>query len=116
MAASLPVAHEPSPLVVATVTKAGCGGCHTIPGIPAAAGQLGPDLTNIGATATTRKPAFSADAYIRESILEPNAFIAPACPLGPCLANIMPPNFAQTLSDDEVTALVAYLANLQDGQ
>lgn len=116
MAASLPAAHEPSPLVVATVAKAGCGGCHIIPGIPAAAGQLGPDLVNIGATAATRKPEFSAEAYIRESILEPNAIIVPACSLGPCLANIMPPNFGQTLSEDEVTALVAYLANLQDEQ
>jgi hypothetical protein len=114
VAATLSAAHEPSPLAVATVAKAGCGGCHTIPGVPAAVGQLGPDLANIGATAATRKPAFSAEAYIRESILEPNAFIAPDCPLGPCLANIMPANFAQTLSNDEVIVLVAYLTNLQD--
>jgi hypothetical protein len=50
------------------------------------------------------------------SILEPNAFVVPDCPLGPCLTNIMPPNFAQALSDDEVMALVAYLAGLQDEQ
>lgn len=52
----------------------GCSVCHTIEGV--AAGLVGPDLTHIGTDAGTRKPGLSAEDYIRESIREPEAFVA----------------------------------------
>ena len=47
----------------------GCAACHTIEGLTV--GMVGPDLTQIGTDAGTRKQGLSAEDYIRESILEP---------------------------------------------
>ena len=77
----------------------GCAGCHTIEGL--SAGQLGPDLTKIGGRA-------DAD-YIRQSIVDPNAVIAEECPGGPCEPNVMFDTFAESLSPEELDALVAFL-------
>src|SRR5947209_2709734 len=54
-----------------------CPSCHTLTGVPNATGQIGPKLDGIATTAATRKPGTAADAYIRESIVDPQAFIAP---------------------------------------
>jgi cytochrome c1 len=29
------------------IVRYGCGGCHTVPGVPGATGQVGPDLTGL---------------------------------------------------------------------
>jgi mono/diheme cytochrome c family protein len=94
------------------VIKAACIGCHVIPGIPAAVGQVGPDLSNIGVDGASRIPGYTAEQYIRESLLNPNAFIAPECPAGPCLPNLMVQNLGDTLTAEEIDTLVAYLASL----
>ncbi len=52
----------------------GCAACHTIEGVTA--GLVGPDLTHIGTDAGTRKPGFSAEEYIFESIRKPEVFVA----------------------------------------
>ena len=86
----------------------GCGGCHTLGKL--AFGKEGPDLTNIGARADA--------AYIRESIVDPLAFIVENCPTGPCLFGVdtdaagMPLTYAQTLTEEEIDALVWYLTGL----
>ncbi len=95
---------------IAAAEKAGCAACHTIPGIPNAAGLVGPDLTHIGADAAGRIDGYSAEEYIRESIAEPLAFNAPECPFGPCPVGAMPP---LQLSDNEIGALVNYLVTLK---
>ena len=41
-------AQNAPPEVRAAVLKAGCGGCHTIPGVPGAAGLVGPNLGGRG--------------------------------------------------------------------
>ncbi len=92
--------------------KGGCVGCHTIPGVPGAAGRVGPDLSKLGSEATSRRPGASAEAYIRESILDPNAFIAPVCPSGACPSGVMLQTFAQSLAAEELDAIVAYLLTL----
>ena len=67
-------------------------------------------LTN----AATRKPGMSAKDYIRESILDPNAFIAPDCPDGPCKSpSLMPPNFGDQLTARQLDTLVEFLAGLK---
>lgn len=103
---------EAPPEVVAVVTKGTCFACHVIPGIPTAVGQVGPDLSEIGATATTRIPGYTAEEYIRESLLNPNAFIAPECPTGPCLPNLMVQNLDETLTPEEIDTVIAYLTTL----
>lgn len=98
--------------VVAAVNKGGCAGCHVIPGVPGANGQLGPDLSTIGVDATSRIDGYTVEQYITESILDPNAFIAPTCPNGPCPPGVMLQSFAQTLSETDLTQIVDYLALL----
>ncbi len=77
-----------------------CGTCHAIDGL--STGAVGPDLTQIGARADA--------AYIRQSILDPNAVIAEVCPSGACFRGVMPPTFGDTLSATEIDALVNFLA------
>jgi cytochrome c oxidase subunit 2 len=75
-----------------------CGSCHTL----AAAGTSGTVGPNLG-TVLKGKPA----AFIKQSILQPNAQVAPGYQ-----ANIMPQNFGQTLSPAQVNALVKYLSEV----
>ena len=89
-----------------------CYTCHTIAG-KSEIGVLGPALTGIGADAATRKPGMSAEEYLRESILEPDAFIEEGCMTGAgtaCSPGVMAPLVtAANLSDADVEALVQYL-------
>jgi cytochrome c oxidase subunit II len=75
-----------------------CGTCHK--------------LADAGTTATTGpeldKVLKGKDAaFIKESILDPNKVIAPGYQ-----PNIMPPNFGDTLSAEQVDALVQYLSKV----
>ena len=85
-----------------------CAQCHTIEGV--AAGLIGPDLSHIGTDAATRKAGMSAEAYIRESIREPEEFI---CPAERCNPGLMTNAITGTLTDEQVEALVAYLLTLE---
>ena len=79
-----------------------CITCHTLPGIASATGTVGPPLAGIANTAGTRKPGMSAEAYIRESIENPNAFVVPGFPS----PSPMPPGQA---AGQELADLVAFL-------
>ncbi|MDH3675291.1 MAG: hypothetical protein OES12_07330 [Anaerolineae bacterium] len=98
--------------VIAAINKGGCTACHTIPDIPGAVGVVGPNLANIGVAGAERIPGYEAEAYIRESLVEPNAFTAPECPTGPCITGVMPEIL---LEDAEVDVIVSYLATLGTG-
>lgn len=92
----------------------GCVSCHTIGGV--SQGQVGPDLTHIGTVAAERAAEAgvdSAETYIRQSIVEPDAYIAPECPSGPCPPGVMPQSFGKVLSKDRIEALVQYLLEQQ---
>jgi len=82
--------------------SSGCAGCHLIQGI--SSGAVGPNLTQIGEVAATRKDGLSAEDYIRESILNPNATTVEGYQ-----ANIMPQNYSQQLSKGQLDDLVAFL-------
>jgi len=73
----------------------GCGGCHTLADAKTN-GSVGPDLDKF----LKGKNA----AFIRTSIVDPNAFVEKGYGRG-----IMPQNFGQVLSKDEINALVQYL-------
>lgn len=102
-------------MVVAAITKGGCTACHVIPGVPGAVGQVGPDLSAIGAEAGTRVPGEDAQTYIHESLVNPMAFTAPKCPFGACIPGMMPQTVSSTLSPDEINAIVQYLLTLHGG-
>ncbi len=110
------------PQVLAAFQKGTCGSCHTIAGIPNAAGVVGPDLSDISMTAEEHfksgsytGKATTVEEYIHESILDPNLFIAPTCPTGACAPNIMPAALADTLTTDEINSIVTYLNGLPAG-
>ena len=94
----------------------GCSACHTIDGV--AQGILGPPLNGIGSTAANRLPGYSAEEYIRESILEPDAHAAGTADgldqdydgnlMLSTMAGILP-----ALSDEDIQNLVDYLLTLQ---
>lgn len=90
------------------ILDAGCLACHQI-GRLGEGHKVGPDLTAIGLSAGSRVPGMTAEAYIRQSIVEPNAYLAPECPNGPCLPDIMPRNYGARLSEDQLNTLVSYL-------
>lgn len=86
----------------------GCNTCHQL--VDAGSNNMGqgPSLNAVGARAL---PAGYADHqdYIRTSIVNPNAYIVDGYP-----ANLMPQNYAQQMTPDELDLLVAYLT-LQTG-
>ncbi|MDP6182808.1 MAG: c-type cytochrome [Gammaproteobacteria bacterium] len=92
-------APPPAPLTdpAAIVAKLACGACHKMPGHE---GQIGPDLTAIGATRDR--------AHLRRSIIDPNAEVAEGF-----LANMMPPNYGDPLYASELEVLVEFLAGMQ---
>ena len=85
----------------------GCGGCHALGSI--GAGVVGPNLNQIGTVAAERVSGMTAEEYVLQSIIKPNTFIVPECPGGPCAENVMPQNFADLLSDEQLNDLVIFL-------
>jgi cytochrome c oxidase subunit II len=80
----------------------GCGSCHTY--APAVAtGKIGPDLDHLKAEAAKANQPLVA--FIHDSIVDPNAYIAPGYP-----ANVMPDTFRTQISTGQLQALVQYLA------
>ncbi len=84
--------------------SAKCSWCHSThsehPGLKA------PNLHQIGRFAATRRPNLSAAEYILESIMEPDAFLAPRGRPG------MPSSTARELAPEDIRNLVGYLAGL----
>lgn len=91
----------------------GCAACHGNPDEPGS-NPVGPWLGNIANVAADRVAGQSAEQYIYESILNPNAFIAPECANDqPCLEpSAMPANFGDRMSLQEMADLIAYYMTL----
>jgi cytochrome c oxidase subunit II len=85
----------------AVFASAGCGGCHTFQ--PAGAnGAVGPDLDELPAAA--EKAGQPLAAFVRTSIVDPAAYVAPGYKSG-----VMPGSFGESLSEEEIDALVGFL-------
>lgn len=78
----------------------GCVSCHGKEQRPVA--EVGPDLRGLASRAASRKPGMSAEAYVRESIRTPSAFIVPGYE-----GSVKMPDLH--LTDDEIDAVVRYL-------
>ncbi|HVR88190.1 MAG TPA: cytochrome c [Candidatus Limnocylindria bacterium] len=81
-----------------------CAACHWIDSTGSTAG---PDLTHIATVAAARRADQSAEAYIRESITDPGAYIVPGYP------DTMGRGLARSLSEEDLAALIAYLLTLK---
>ena len=96
---TLPKAEAGNPAAgKALFVSEGCGGCHTFKAA-GTSGKTGPDLD----TALEGKDV----AFIRESIVDPNAKVAAGFQPG-----IMPP-YGETLDSTQVADLVAFLSQQQ---
>ncbi len=78
----------------------GCGACHTYAPAGSTA-KIGPDLDKLPAYA--QQAGKPLQDFVRESIVNPNAYIQPGFP-----KNVMPGNFGQ-LPKDQLDALVTFL-------
>jgi nitric oxide reductase subunit C len=128
-----PTRTAPSPTLAATSARKGdpstgaklfaqlpCSACHDVTH-PYPGGQVAPNLGNIATEAAriVKSPAYrgqatDAAAYLRESIVDPNAYIVP----GEVYHNregksAMEQDFAQKLTPQQIDDLVAYLMSLQ---
>jgi cytochrome c oxidase subunit 2 len=80
-----------------------CASCHTFK--PAnASGTIGPDLDNLAADAAKYGAGQSPEAYVKESIVDPEKVVVSGYPAG-----VMPSNFGSSLTPDQIDALVQYL-------
>jgi cytochrome c2 len=68
---------------------------------------VGPDMKGISRRAATRVPGLSAEAYLRQSIQEPDAYVVEGLPPG-----TMYHKYDTMLSDQHIEDLVAYLMTL----
>jgi len=114
-----PASAEPVELgrVAFASTPPGCAACHSVaPGVSI----VGPSLAGIATTAADRVRAADyhgqakdAAGYIRESIMDPNAYVL----MGPTYSaggrSLMPSDYSQTLKPDQIDQIVAYLLTLK---
>lgn len=85
--------------------QAGCVTCHSRePGVV----LVGPSLANIGNEAVEMVPKMAAEEYLRQSIIQPDAFIVDSFPAG-----TMPKVWGDVLSEQQVNQLIAYLLTLK---
>ena len=85
--------------------KYGCGACHVVTSLPAARGNIGPALDGLAQRAAQRAPDMSADDYIRQSIVEPGAYVVKG------YLKLMP-NLRAGMHDQEFNDLMAWLQAL----
>jgi cytochrome c2 len=82
-----------------------CATCHRIDSDER---LIGPGLLTIGERAATRVENLSADAYIRQSIIDPSAYVVEDYP------DIMTKNFDRVFTEAELNDLVAFLFSLNE--
>jgi len=87
----------------ALIPQKGCGACHTIPGIPGATGNIGPNLAGVASRNRIAGGAVPNNGPddLKRWIMNP-----PALKPGTAMPNL-------GLTDDEATKIVAYLETLK---
>jgi ferredoxin len=86
-------------------TNASCRICHSLePGD----NRVGPSFAGISTRAGERVPGLSAEEYLRQSILDPDAYTVDGYPSG-----LMVPNLGETLTEAQIDDLVAFLMTLK---
>ena len=88
-----------------------CGSCHTLADAGTQA-SIGPSLDQLAADARRygRQEGQSPEEYVEASITKPDDFVVPKFDEG-----IMPPDFAEAMSPEEIDALVEYLLSVSGG-
>lgn len=86
-------------------TNAGCVTCHSL---VKDVTLVGPSLAGIATKAESTVSGKSAEEYLKESIVDPNAFIREGF-----TASVMPQNWSEVLTDEQINQLVDYLMTLK---
>lgn len=109
--------QEPIDQIINTL---GCPLCHTIPGIEGALGELGPKLhEKVNAPNRIKDPKYKGKAkntreYVRESILDPSAYVVFNEEAGePFPDGLMPTTFSQMLSVQALDKLVDFISQTE---
>jgi cytochrome c2 len=86
-------------------TNTGCRICHSLdPGVV----LVGPSFDGVATRAANRVPGLSAEEYLRQSILEPDAYVVEGFPKGQMLQN-----FGELLTEEDIDNLIAFLLTLE---
>ncbi len=84
--------------------NSGCRVCHSL--VPGKV-VVGPSLDGVATRAADRVPGMSAKEYLRQSIVDPSAYVVEGFP------DAMLKNFDELLTDQEIDDLVAFLLTLE---
>ena len=87
-------------------TNAGCRICHSL---DAGRDLVGPSLAGVGSRAGGTVDGLTAAEYLRQSIVDPDAFVVPGYPAGQMLAGL-----GEVLSPEDLDSLVAFLLALEE--
>ena len=118
---AVPAAASNNPIALGEAlfgkTPPACFSCHsTQPGVQV----VGPSLAGVGTRAAEilKAPGYTGTAktpedYIRESILNPSAYVVPGPTFAAAGQSIMPAIYQTMLKPEDIDHLVAYLATLK---
>jgi cytochrome c551/c552 len=91
--------------IIGAASAPGCITCHSLePGVVI----VGPSQSDVGARAETAVAGMSAEEYLRQSIVEPNAHLAEG--FGP---DLMHQTYGEELTNTQINDLVAYMLTLK---
>ena len=106
--------------IQAMINTLGCPLCHTIPGVEGAMGELGPKLhEKINAPNRIKDPNYKGKAtntkeYVRESILNPSAYVVFNEEAGEAFPDgLMPTTFGEMLSVSALDKLVDFISQTE---
>ena len=85
--------------------QAGCSTCHSL---EVDVILVGPSLAGIANRAGERVAGLSAEDYIRESIIDPDAYTVEGFP-----SSVMPLVWSSVLTEEQIDDLVAFLLTLK---
>ena len=91
--------------IIGAASAPGCITCHSLePGVVV----VGPSQADVGARAETAVEGMSAEEYLRQSIVDPNAHLAEG--FGP---DLMHQTYGEELTNTQINDLVAYMLTLK---
>ena len=106
--------------IQAMINTLGCPLCHTIPGVEGAMGELGPKLhEKTNAPLRIKDPNYKGKAtntreYVRESILNPSAYVVFNEEAGELFPDgLMPTSFGQMVSVEALDKLVDFISQTE---
>jgi cytochrome c2 len=89
----------------ASGVNAGCRICHSLEKDEKI---IGPSFYGIASRAGSRVPGMTAEEYLHQSIVDPNAFVVPGFPKGQMIQN-----FGKLLTEEEINDLIAFLMTMK---